>query len=276
MEVLPGDIKDVSVPIFKVTTPAKKQIARAFGLKAQKYDANATIQKELLSRLNHRIHNYCSEGVWADLGCGTGFLEQILKQNCNFTTFLGIDIAFESLRILKSRQLQKTFQVNADIEALPFKTNCLQGVILASVLQWFADPVPVLNKIASILNNNGIFLFAVFVKGSFWELNLLRQESGFEIPVYLPDEKIFYDTLKQSNMSVMETELYNSTVYYPSAFDLLKSISAIGGTAVSGNRLSRSQLFRFCTNFESRFRCDRGIPITYRALIGSAKKGSIQ
>ena len=99
----------MSEPQFKVSTPAKTRIARAFGLKARHYDANAFIQKELLSRLDFQLIEDSPEKIWADLGCGTGMAVEFFRQKGIRSQVLGIDIAFESLRVLKSKGLSNTF-----------------------------------------------------------------------------------------------------------------------------------------------------------------------
>lgn len=265
--------QDVSQPLFKVSTPAKTQIARAFGLKAQYYDANAFIQKELLSRLDFQLIEDSPEKIWADLGCGTGMVIELLRQKGICSQLLGIDIAFASLRILKSRGLRNTFSLSGDIEYLPLKNNSLDGVIMTSVLQWFSEPSAVLKNISDLLKSKGILLFATFTEGSFVELNSIKKELGFPIPVFLPNQKNLCSSLKKAGFSILKTDIFASTLYFPTAFRLLKSLSAIGGTAVTGNRLSRSALFDFCKKFEENFQSDKGVPISYRALIGSARKG---
>lgn len=265
--------QDVSEPLFKVSTPAKTQIARAFGLKARHYDANAFIQKELLSRLDFQFIEDSPEKIWADLGCGTGMTVELLWQKGFCSHVLGIDIAFESLRILKSRGLRNTFSLSGDIEFLPLKNNSLDGAFLTSVLQWFSEPFAVLKSISNLLKNKGILLFAIFTEDSFIELNSIKKELGLPIPVFLPTQKDLCTLLKKAGFTILKTDMFASTLYFPSAFKLLKSLSAIGGTAVSGNRLSRSALFNFCKKIEDNFQSDNGVPISYRALIGSARKG---
>jgi len=263
----------VSEPLFKVLTPAKTQIARSFGLKAQHYDANAFIQKELLHRLDFQFIEDSPGKIWADLGCGTGMSVELLRQRGINNQVLGIDIAFESLRIFKSRKLRNTFSLSGDLEHLPLKNSSLDGAILTSVLQWFSSPAAVLKSISDLLKSKGILLFATFVEGSFFELNSIKKEWGLPIPVFLPAPQNLCDLLKEAGFIILKTDKFTNTLYFPTAFQLLKSISAIGGTAVSGNRLSRSALFDLCKKFEKNFQSDKGVPISYKALIGSARKG---
>ncbi|NLL13322.1 MAG: methyltransferase domain-containing protein [Fibrobacter sp.] len=263
----------MSEPQFKVSTPAKTRIARAFGLKARHYDANAFIQKELLSRLDFQLIEDSPEKIWADLGCGTGMAVEFFRQKGIRSQVLGIDIAFESLRVLKSKGLSNTFPLSADIEYFPLKNNSLDGAILTSVLQWFSSPFTVLKSISELLKNKGILLFATFTEGSFAELNFIKKELALPIPVFLPDQKNLCDLLKKAGFTILKTDMFASTLYFPTAFKLLKSLSAIGGTAVSGNHMSRRALFDFCKRFEETFQSDSGVPISYQALIGSARKG---
>jgi malonyl-CoA O-methyltransferase len=265
----------VTDSISNVTPPAKKQIARAFGLKANQYDSNATIQKELLNSLLARISNTTIAGTWADLGCGIGILEKIIPRHHISGRILALDITLESLRILNADKLEMVNPIAADIDLLPFKNKCLNGIIISSVIQWFNDPGKILNDIGNTLKTHGMLIFSIFSEGSFFELYNLRSQSGLSIPINLPPKEMILSTLNRSDFKIIETETFCSTVYFPSAFELLKSISGIGGTAVSGDRFTRKKLLEFCEQYESQYRCSDGVPLTYRAILGSARKGIV-
>ncbi len=51
----------------------------------------------------------------------------------------------------------------------------------------------------------------------------------------------------------------------------LRSLSAIGSTAVAEKPMTRNQLHTFCMVLESKYATDKGVPLTYQTVLGRAK-----
>jgi malonyl-CoA O-methyltransferase len=257
--------------VFSNIYPSKKQISRTFGLKADSYEQNASIQKDLIRLLTKRITKQSCR-IWADLGCSTGLFEESLD-NSNKYRIAAIDISLESLRALKTKKLNGVLPVHSDIEKLALKNGSTDGIIISSVLQWFPQNLkPVIESIAKLLKNKGVLLFSIFSSDCFRELIYIQKLFEIETPVILPDTNSFSSLLHSNNLNLVENEEYRKTLHFSSALNLLGSLSSIGSTAISGKRLTRKKLKEFCRKYEDIFGTSEGIPLTYHAITGTALK----
>lgn len=250
-----------------VKIPAKKRISTTFGLKAAQYDYYAQVQRRYQNILCDQILMTFPHGVWTDLGCGTGRLLSDLKISTPTLTLFGIDIALESLRFQKKNT--STIQVIlGDVERLPLKTCSCDGVVISSVLQWIYDLDPFFAQIRTILKNTGKLYFSIFTDGSFKELSDARLSMGIPDPISLPKFERIAESLKKSSFKNISLTLDEEIVYYPSARELLKSLSAIGSTAVAEKPMTRSQLHAFCQILDKNYCTGKGVPLTYRSVLG--------
>jgi len=257
------------------SVPSKNQIAKSFSLKASSYESNARIQKKILSDLIHLLKEALpySNGLWADLGCGTGLLEkEIYNQNHSLSArFLCIDLAGSVLKHAK-RELNGGLFLQSDIDRLPVKENSLSGVIMSSVLQWFTDHRSTLKNIAGNLEDSGYFVFSIFVNGSFLELLKTREFFNLTNPVNLPDEEFLREQIESAGLKIHKWNVFNDIEYFYDASEAVKNFSNIGSSAVSGKRLSRTDLIRFCEYYQQNFSTQFGCPVTCRAVTGIAVK----
>lgn len=256
-----------------VKIPAKKRISNTFGLKAAQYDHYAQVQRKYQNILLDQILATSPHGVWADLGCGTGRLVSDLKKSVPSLTLFGIDIALESLRFQKQNS-SSIQMVLGDIEKLPLKDSSFDGMIISSVLQWIYDLDPFFAQISNLLKNTGKLYFSIFTDGSFRELSDARMSLGIPDPITLPKSENIAESLKKSSFKNISLTGDEEIVYYPSARDLLKCLSAIGSTAVAGKPMTRSQLHAFCQILDKNYCTGKGVPLTYRSVVGWAANNS--
>lgn len=258
----------------RVLPPTKKKIARSFGLKATRYEEHAFIQTMLLKRLLAMIaDNGTHEGIWADIGCGSGVLSRLVRERrMESMTLIGMDLACESVRCFNEGAGKGSRGIVGDIDAPPFKPDSLSGMVLASVLQWLAQPEAVVTKAAETLRIGGICAFSIFVNDSFFELFETRRAQHLAIPVQCPGAGQVKILFSSGQFKLVRYELLRQTMYFPDARSLLKNISSTGAGATPGKRLMRGEVDRFCACYEKKFHTDKGIPLTWQAAIGIAEK----
>lgn len=93
-----------------------------------------------------------------DLGCGTGFLTNILAQRFPNAKIFGIDISHASLNIAKKRYSSINF-INADTEyKIPFKKHHFDLIISGEHLEHLKDVDTYLEEIYRITKKNGYLL----------------------------------------------------------------------------------------------------------------------
>jgi len=193
-----------------------------------------------------------------------------MQQHRKTAKLIGLDISPESLKI--SSQSTR-YSILADIEAVPFKNGSINGFVIASVIQWISDILRCMNSLNECLTQKGIVLFSVFTNESFHELNTVKRSFGLTVPVSLPSEDSFLNILTQCEFSIPNYHTMEHTYYFPTAIDALKSISGYGATAAAGALLTKNKIKQLCIEYENKFRCDEGIPVTYKAVTGIAIKG---
>jgi malonyl-CoA O-methyltransferase len=256
---------------YRDSHPSRRNVAKTFGLKAAHYERFAHFQAETLQHLitlyGDRIKN---NQFWVDLGCGTGLFSKILQQHQKTESLIGLDISPESLK-LNSQSTR--YSVLADIEAVPFKNEVIDGFVMASVIQWITDIKRCMYNLHECLTKKGVVLFSVFTNESFFELNTVKRSFGLTVPVSLPSEDSFLKILRQCDLSISNYDIMEHTYYFPTAIDALKSISSYGATAAAGALLPKNKIKQLCNEYENKFRCEKGIPVTYKAITGIAEKG---
>jgi Methylase involved in ubiquinone/menaquinone biosynthesis len=255
---------------------SSKRISSAFSKGARTYDQNAGIQRRILEKLAEKLPRKNLHGPWIDLGSGTGLLEKMLTGQQKKVSILCVDLAQGPLKILaRNNKNPNIRRVQADIDHLPFKPGKCSIAIMSSVIQWLPDPARSLVHTRELLSNNGRLLFSYFCKGTFTELFDLRTEKGLPLPMELLSENSIRGLIEKSGLEIIELGMFAKKSYFSSAWNILKNISALGASAVSGPRLSKRQLMLLCEDYERRFKTKRGVPVSYSIALGLAGKGPL-
>lgn len=252
----------------------KHSIASHFGLKVACYHDHAVVQRQLLDHLLPYYRKEWFKGaIWADFGCGDGSFEVIHDTSAVVPPHIGIDISFQSVKFCTDNVQNTTHWICADMEAPPLTSASLDGIIAASVLQWASALPEVITTFSSLLRPGGIVLFSLFTNGSFAELYTVRRHFGMPVPIILPSITEVTSLFLQNGLAETEIHPFSKTLYFKSAFDILRHFSAIGSTASFSSPLTRTRLKEICTWYETHFGTVNGIPITYKAHFGFTRKG---
>jgi ubiquinone/menaquinone biosynthesis C-methylase UbiE len=91
----------------------------------------------------------------ADLGCGSGVFTQLLRQKGYEA--VGLDISAKLLEIGRSKYPGILF-FEGDVEALPFPSNSLDGVLLSGVVHHLPDPRRCAAEVFRVLRPGGRFM----------------------------------------------------------------------------------------------------------------------
>jgi ubiquinone/menaquinone biosynthesis C-methylase UbiE len=162
--------------------------------------------------------------------------------------------------------------VQSDIEAMPFVSCMFGGVVASSVLQWLPRQDLGLREIRRVLSPGGVMVFSVFLRGSFCQIFSLRQDRNLGIPLHLQSKGGFAGRMRASRFSSLRLATFEEEYYFPSALGVMRYLSGIGSTAVSGRRLLRKEILAMCRDYEERFATARGVPLTVRVAYGTAIK----
>jgi malonyl-CoA O-methyltransferase len=258
---------------MEIVLPPKKLIANTFSRSASRYCSAAFIQRRILEQCVKRMKNSgLSCGSWLDAGCGANMLGELLAPGPGAWRMFRTDIALGSLKLIHAQRSGVSFSVQSDLEYLPFKPGTFDGVVVSSVLHWLKDVRPGLLELKRILKPAGRIVFAAFLNGSFLEVCSLRERIGLAIPVRFIAGEQLRAAMSGCGLDLMEMSTKNEKHYFQSAWEVLKYLSDIGCSAVSGKRLSRSGLIEFCSEYENRFGTPQGIPLSCRFACGIAQR----
>ncbi len=249
----------------------KKAIATSFGKAAETYDKHAAFQRDVGHRLLAKLPNDLSGKRVLDLGCGTGYFSALLQQRG--ANVVCVDISYQMLNKAQQRcEDGKATFVLADAENLPFEDESFDYVFSTLALQWCGDLSYPLKEVRRILKKGGKGYFSTLTDGSLYEL----RESWKKIDAYqhvnnfitINQVKI---ALAQSQCHIHHLNLSPITIWYDSAFSVMRDLKGIGATHVSGRSpalTSRRALLRVEREYQ-KFKNDKGLlPASYQVCFG--------
>lgn len=253
--------------------PEKKQIAAYFSSKAQKYERYAHIQGRILARLcNFIMELGVKPSFIADLGCGTGMIFKYLREMAHTRRMISLDIAFDSLKMVRKKYGGLSMPVQSDMEALPLKQDSMDLIIAASVCQWLHNVGDAVRSLYAVQKRYGCFAFSFFLHGTLKEIEEIRTRFDLARPVtYFSRQKI-RTMLTAAGYTILKSELLETRYFFTTGIDALKSINMIGATAQRGKRLTRPEVMAFCREYENNFMTHQGVPLTYSVFLGIAQK----
>ena len=126
-----------------------------------------------------------------DIGCGSGFISQLLSDAGYYGTYLGVDIS-DKFSDQNSSNFDCEF-INSDIHLLERKTNFYNLIISVSALEHIAEDYLLINSLSSSLAREGIQIH--FVPSSWGLFTYLwhgwRQYSTYRISQTFPPQSTF-------------------------------------------------------------------------------------
>lgn len=262
-------------------TVDRRRLRRNFGDRADDYDRHARVQQQVVVRLVRRMGSCCpEEGLFLDVGCGTGALARELCRLRPRLRPVLTDLAHGMTRHGRDR-LPLALAADGAADALPFASASFVLVCSSSVYQWVGDLPAAFAESARVLRPGGLFAFALFGSETLRELKTAyRQAFGIvggqeshlhELPRVPEVEKallkVGYEEVEVGRETLVE---YHRTV--PELLRGLKQIGAGNASPLSPRGLASRSLFQKMTeiyrhNFEKRGQ----IPASYEIIYGSGR-----
>jgi malonyl-CoA O-methyltransferase len=215
----------------------KRQVRQSFANAAQGYDAIATLQRQVGRELISRL-SLPHEALVLDVGCGTGFFTQQLRDRALLKNIIGLDIAMPMLEKTRQRLIDApVLLLCADVEQLPLANSSIDALVSNLALQWCSNLDVLFAGVQRALRTNGLFAFSTFGESALCEL----KSAWAEVDDY-PHVNDFFSLLEiKQRMTAagfvdvrLERQVYQ--VKYTSVIELMRELKGIGAHNVSQGR----------------------------------------
>jgi len=260
-----------------------RQVRRNFSCHAEDYDRYAQVQKRVSARLLDLVLPLVPPGAMAlEVGTGTGELARRLLRFRPDASLVVSDLAHGMTRHA-AESLGGLPAVDADAQALPFRSRRFELVLSASVFQWLNDLPAALAEAARVLRPGGLLAFAMYGERTLWELReahrLAVQEAGGEHLSHahtFPGETEVAQALSAAGLTTQQLFAEDELEQHPDVAALLRSLKKIGAQNASSRRpagfASRRVMQRLSALYADRFGQSQGIPATYHVIYGLARQ----
>jgi len=278
----------------------KTQMQKNFSQNALTYDQYAVVQKEMARELLLKI---ISTGKYfrniLEIGCGTGFLTELLAKEYPLAQITATDIAPEMI-IVAREKLELFSNINyfvADGENLMldnvFFAPPFDLIVSSAVFQWFTDYETAFTQYHTYLESGGNLIFSTFGAGTFKELySCLKDGQKGKASCKIGDPKmpnkkeVFIENkhlqkvMLNSGFQFVGVEEVTKMEYFSSSRYFFRALKRIGANNHLTEELAvqgfSSGIFSLIKAYDAMFSDGRGVPATYQCLFGLGRRETLK
>lgn len=258
-----------------------RRVRRNFSCHAGEYDRHARVQKRVAEHLLNLVLPHVEPtGRVLEVGTGTGELARRLLAAVPAVSLVVSDLA-HGMTSHAAAILGGVPAVDADAEALPFRSARFDLLLSASVFQWLNDLPAALAEAARVLRPGGLLAFAMYGERTLWELREAHRfavgEAGGEPTSHAHtflDEAEVGSALAAAGLKTLRLFAEDELERHPDVASLLRSLKKIGAQNASPARpaglASRQVMQRLAAHYVERFGGPQEIPATYHVIYALA------
>ncbi|WP_028388076.1 malonyl-ACP O-methyltransferase BioC [Legionella fairfieldensis] len=259
----------------------KNEICNSFNKCAQGYEQAAKVQKEIGMRLFERLHYLkIAPRYVLDLGCGTGFFTQMLKNLYPKASVIGLDLAHAMLIEARKKQgwRRKWPLINGDMTSLPFADSLFDLIFANQVIHWSSSFSSLFGELNRVMNANACLMFSTLGPDTFKELKQTWQTvDDYAHANEFNDMHDIGDFLLAEHFQDPVVDMEVLTAHYPDLRHLVQSLKAQGVRNINQARNKGLTTRLAWQAFESAYRtlctAEGKYPLTYEVVYGHAWKG---
>lgn len=269
----------------------RNRIGRAFHRQAGEYDQHASVQKRIVTRLDQMVasHQQGPPIQVLDIGCGTGAMLATLQERYPRAGLCGLDLAFNMAKQSQQRLAGEVLLVNGAAEQLPFMERAFDLVVSASTLQWVDRLDICFEESHRVLIDDGLLCLAFFGGRTLWELHESYREAvtkhfgAHDVRIgrlhHFREMDEVRRLVSRFGFSLVQIGKETEIEYHSDVSDVLRSIKAIGAatsarSATSGGLGGRGMLTDMASIYDSRFKKDGLVPVTYEVIYVVARRSA--
>jgi malonyl-CoA O-methyltransferase len=255
----------------------KQRVARSFSAAAATYDSVAELQRAVASSLlEHALGPIADSpsGVGIDLGCGTGWPLQQLREHQPQRCWLGGDIALGMLQHIRAISAAPDRRLLAlDAENLPVGDASIAMLFSNLALQWCEDLDALFSEVARVLAPGGRLVFSTLVHGTLHELRAAWSTVDEHAHVnHFYQDSQWSRAVDRAGLKSLVWQRETRVTHYPELAGLVHELKALGAHNVNQGRSTgltgRSQWRSLRRAYETHRQPDELLPATWRLLYG--------
>lgn len=268
----------------------KKKLERRFSRNAKTYDDYAVVQKEMSHKLISIIKTQSPKRI-LEIGCGTGYLTNLIAREYPDAEIIAIDLAPGMIDVAKARLSDNNLDQNIEFKCADAEADFPEGpfdlIISNATFQWFNHPDLMAIKILNSLSKDGQCLFSTFGSQTFNELGQAFRMASYEMEL---DEEVkasqnfltAYEWVMRLEEAKAATGIraavtsYENMLpeFFPDCMAFFQSVKKIGANNANSSRSNTSPKFmQMVTDiYEREFMTEKGICATYHALYLSVER----
>ncbi len=264
----------------------KKQLKLHFSKNASNYDEYAHVQKDMKDfliefMLENNKNNIEVKNI-LEIGCGTGYLTFALIELFPHAHITAVDIAPGMINEIKSKIKNASVDfICDDLEEMDLN-NSYDIIVSNATFQWFNQIPATIEKLYTILNENGILCFSTFGEHTFCELNecFKKVKEDLSIKESIYSGQPFYSLNKLSTLCKEATRNQNiddvlvqskekfEYEYFNNCNDFFTSIKKTGANNSNKNNKCNSLTFirKVINYYNENFSENNKVKATYHCL----------
>jgi malonyl-CoA O-methyltransferase len=262
----------------------KIQVLRRFNRSASTYHQHAVVQQQMAHQLLQHIPQ--SVDRICEIGCGTGYLTQLLAAQYPEASIVAIDLASQMVEMAKKNVDHPNIQwIVGDAEQLSHHVSGQFDLIISNAtIQWLANPNETMCAWTDLLNADGKLICSTFGQNTFQELVTLFQRIEKELgiqphPHHVPMQtaRFWQQLWEEVGLTSVAVAEDWQQVSYPDCRSFLQSIKATGANYSKANSpmLTRRLLLNVMQQYDRIYRVQSQVYATYHVLYLYGQKNDV-
>ena len=218
-----------------MTSSWPKLVLRNFNQAAKTYNTQAKLQRAIAWRLAKQCSVHpIPDGLWVDLGAGTGLLADALEEINPAQKILRLDGSSEMLERYSSIRPSQLWDLNKGLPCWQNKPNLIAS---SFALHWLINPVARLEEWFLALPPGGWLALTLPIAGSFPQWHQAAKDAKVRCTaIQLPSQREISTVLPTE--SIRFQKLFRFTQRSPNSLSLIRAMRKTGAHASSTKSLT--------------------------------------